>query len=144
MAARFVAASAGAAPFIIQVETARADSMLRVYRFELSGDNSSGSITRPALYRPATAGTGLGNVARPLAVQSGAATCPAYNSFSANPTIPSLATLSAKLPKTVEWVASPGGELLVVGNGSTTGKVVLYAGASGGHTWSGEINWEEQ
>lgn len=143
MAARFVAATEGAAPLILQVESPSTTSLLRVYRFEASGNSSAGTASRPALYRPSSKGTGISNIAASLTATI-SPTASAYSSFSVNPTLPGLTAYSSNLPMRVEWIAAPGRELLAVGSPSGVGCVVLYANASGGHTWRGEINWEEE
>lgn len=143
MAARFVAATEGAAPLILQVESPSTTSLLRVYRFEASGNSSTGTASRPALYRPSSKGTGISNIAASL-TSIATPTASAYASFSVNPTLPGLTTFSSNLPMRIEWIASHGAELIAAGTPVGVGCVVLYAGASGGHTWRGEINWEEE
>lgn len=128
----------GAAPLKIQL-TASSSHPAYVTGFFACGENAAGSASKPVLTRPSTPGTGSGTAVA-LSVSAPTATATLITSFSGAPSLPIVNVGAFNLPLRLRWYATSGQEF-VLGVG---GSGLLYASASGGHTWSGEINWEER
>ena len=135
--ASFRANVSGAAPLRIQL-TAPAGETVRIRAFTAGGDNTAGNAGRPVLFRPSSPGTGTGTG---LAIDGTGVspTSTVVTSFSVVPTDPTANVGAFNLPMEVH-VRFPIAEAPMLEAGGT---LVLYAGASGGHTWSGELEWEE-
>ena len=132
----FRATVGGASPLRIQL-TAPAGVSLKVLGFAAEGMNTTGAGSRPVLTRPSVAGTGSG-VAVPLDGHS-VAQATVVTSFATPPTDPAVTSGSWDLPLAVRrrWTLVEAPTVL------PGGSIMLYAAASGGHNWSGEIEWEE-
>lgn len=138
LGAKYRGSVSGAAPLEIQL-TASANHPVYVTGFFACGENASGSASKPVLTRPSTPGTGTGTAVA-LSQSTPAATATLVTSFSGAPSLPAVNVGAFNLPIRLRWTASPGQEF-VLGVG---GSGLLYAYASGGHTWSGELHWEER
>lgn len=132
----FRASVGGAAPLRIQL-TAPAGLSLRVLGFAAEGLNTNGTASRPIMFVPSTAGSGTGtalpsdghSISQAVVVTN-------FSIPSSNPSVTaSVANLPIQIRRRWDRVQAP-----IVPPG---GSIVLYAAASGGHNWSGEIEWEE-
>lgn len=128
----------GAAPLEIQL-TAPATSRVYITGFMVCGENASGSASKPVLTRPSSPGSGTGTAVS-LSPSAPAARSTLVTSFSGAPSIPSVNVGSFNLPLRIRWSAAPGHEFILAVNESA----LLYAYASGGHTYTGELTWEER
>lgn len=135
MGARFSASLTAAAPFQIQLQ-APASGRLQLLEVQIFGDSSSGSASVPVVTRPSSAGTGTGT-ALPLD-GTGTAGAIVVTSFSAAPALPVVSTYSGNLPYNRRRRFKLG-ELSVEAGEA----LLIYAAASGGHTLSGHVIWEE-
>lgn len=128
----------GAAPLEIQL-TASSSHPVFLTGFFVCGENASGSASKPALTRPSIPGTGSGTAVA-ISPSSPAASATLITSFSGAPSLPAVNVGAFNLPIRLRWTAGFGQEF-VIGVGSSG---LLYAAAGGGHSWSGEITWEER
>jgi hypothetical protein len=135
---RYKGGISGASPLEIQL-SADATHPLYVVGFSAMGENASGSASKPVLTRPSSPGVGTGS-ALPLSPSSPTASGSLVTSFSSPPSLPSVNVGAFNLPLRLRWMASPGQEVVL----GVSGSLLLYAYASGGHTWSGELLWEER
>lgn len=106
------------------------------------GDNSLGSASRPVVTRPSTIGVGNNS---PPEIRGSASTvprCTFLTAYSTAPFTPILTTGSYNLPIEVSWQVDTEEGIVVGGQGVDTA-LLLFAAASGGHTWTGEMVWEE-
>lgn len=143
--ARFEGMASGAAPLQLQLSTTAtgAGSVALVVGLRAEGENALGSASHPVVYRPSTVGTGTGVTAEVRSMPATAANaCTFLTTYSGAPSTPTLTSGSWNLPMRVSWVAPPT-EAIVVGNQGAIAALGLYALASGGHTWSGAMVWEE-
>lgn len=134
---KYKASVAGAAP--LQIQLTATSIPIFVTGFYACGESGSGSASRPVLSRPSTPGTGSGT-AIPLSVSAPAATATVITLFSTGPTLPVVNSGAFNLPMRVVWNAAPKQEFVL----GLAGSGLLYADASAGHTWSGELCWEER
>lgn len=139
--ARFSGTVANAAPLIIQVRAATTGtgSYCSLFAIKVAGQSSSGSASRPTLFRPATPGTGTGQTPELRSRVPATAGATLLTSFTANPSLPTVNLGSFNLPIRVGWMMSPRDGVVFANNGA----VVLYQNASGGHTIEGSVSWEE-
>lgn len=135
---RFKGGVSGASPLQIQLGTS-ALTPAYVVGFSAQGENSSGSASRPVLTRPSTPGTGSGS-----SISFSSSAAPAQStiitSFSGAPSIPSVSLGTFNLPLRLRWAAMGDGAFIV----GVSSYALLYANAAGGHTWSGELIFEER
>lgn len=139
---RFAGGAYDAAPLIVQVKTTASGpgSSLVVFAIEAKGQNSTGSASRPVLYRPGTPGTGTPVTPQVRGLnQASVSAVELLTSFSANPSLPSVGSGAFNLPIRVSWMTDPKNGIVA----SLGGALALYQNASGGHTISGSISWEE-
>lgn len=135
--ASFKANVSGVAPLRIQL-TAPSSRSIRIMGFTAVGENGNGNAGRPVLSRPVTPGTGTGaSVAMDGTGVAAASTV--VTSFSITPTDPTSTTGAFNLPIAVH-VRFGQDDAPIVPPGQT---ILLYAGANSGHTWMGELEWEE-
>ena len=134
--ARFKTTVSGAAPLRIQLSTS-STCPAEVVEVSAGGENTSGSASYPTLSRPSTPGSGTG-VVLPLDPGS-SSTCTAVTTFTVAPTTPSVSSGSFNLPLRMFWLFPPGMGLIV----PILSHVLLFADATAGHTWSGELTWRE-
>lgn len=128
---------AGAAPLRIQLGTA-AMRVAEVHRLTASGENATGTASRPTLSRPAVPGTGTAGTIVSLDGHS-TPTSTGITSFSGAPSTPSVTTGNFNLPVQIDFILPPGRGIVVL----PSSFILWYASASGGHTWQGEIEFEE-
>lgn len=128
----------GAAPLQMQI-TAHVSNPIRVVGFFVCGENSSGSASKPVLTRPSSPGSGTQVTAEKLSPSAPVSGAYLATSFSSPPSLPSVNVGAFNLPLRIRWTAALGQEFVV----AQQKDVLLYAYASGGHTWTGEIIWEE-
>lgn len=102
------------------------------------GENTTGVGYEPTVYRPSTIGTGS-NIFQQSLDLGVTASLPIIISFSGAPSAANTTPALPSLPGFVQ-IAFPSNAGLVVGYG---GALVLYANATGGHTWAAELHWEE-
>lgn len=140
--ARFSGGAYDAAPLIVQVKSTASGqgSLLTVFGVKAEGQNSTGSASRPVLYRPGTLGTGTPSAPQlrgpnPAAVSA----AELLTSFSANPSLPSVGSGAFNLPIRVSWMTNPKSGVIAMSGGG----LALYQNASGGHAISGSLFWEE-
>lgn len=126
-----------AAPLEIQL-TASSSHPVYITGFFACGENALGSASKPVLTRPSTPGTGSGTAVA-LSVSAPAATASVITSFSGGPSLPAVNVGAFNLPLRLRWHATLGQEFVL----GVSGTGLLYAYASGGHTWTGELLWEE-
>lgn len=62
------------------------------------------------------------------------------STYSVAPSTPSVGVGTFNLPLRIKWAATPNDAFIV----PISSAALLYANAAGGHTWSGEIVWEER
>lgn len=135
--ALFKIGARAAGPLKIQLGTP-ATIIAEVRGIVAGGDNATGAASRPLLTRPSTAGTGTGTIVpidSPVAVSG----CTGITSFVTSPPAPTSSASSANLPIRVN-IQMPRGNGFVVGVSSYA---YLFANATGGHTWTGELIFEE-
>lgn len=128
----------GAAPLEIQL-TASSTYPVFLTGFFVCGENASGSASRPILTRPSVPGTGTGTAVA-ISPSSPDASAILVTSFSGAPSLPSVNVGAFNLPLRLRWAAGFGQEFVI----GVDGSALLYAYAGSGHTWSGEITWEER
>lgn len=105
------------------------------------GENAIGTASNPILVRPSVIGTGTQIFVAPLDPGGASSTFQLITSFSSAPTHFTPASGPVTLPITRRIVFPRGSEFIVYGPSAAA---LLYANASGGHTWSGELAWEEK
>lgn len=137
--ARFKA-SAAAATLQLQLSTS-ALTPAEVVGYSAYGQTTTGSTTRPAFTRPVTGGT-PSEVSRANSLtpstnpQTGA-----YATFSVAPSTPTgLSSGSYNLPLNLRWEAARSRGIII----PVSAFGLLYAAATGGHSWLGEVIWEER
>lgn len=136
---RFTAGAEAQTPLIVQVQ-AGATNWGVVVGIRATGQETSGSASRPVLYRPSTPGTPSPSQTPELrSFPDGAVSLStAATSFSANPTLPTLNLLSANLPMRCAWMCDPADGVVF----GMSGAIVLYQNASS-HTINGSLTWED-
>lgn len=135
--ALYKAARSGAAPLLIEVRNT-SSGMVEVLGMSAAGESTSGSASRPVLYRPSSGGSGSGSAVCLSGSTTAASTV--ITSFTANPSLPAVTSGSFNLPIRVRWVSTPGNGMIL----DLSASVVLYAVGNSGHTWNGEILFEER
>lgn len=138
--ARFTVGAGDQSPLIAQVQ-ASATSWGVVVGIRTSGQGTSGSASRPVLFRPNTVGTPSTSAnpeirSFPEGINS---VCTAATAFTSNPTLPTVNLLSANLPIRVAWMCDPADGVVF----GLSGAVVLYQNSSGGHLLNGSLTWED-
>lgn len=128
----------GVAPLEIQL-TAPSTGPVYITGFMVCGENALGSASKPVLTRPSVPGSGSGTPI-PLSTSAPTATAVLVTSFSGAPSLPTVNVGAFNLPLRICWSAPPRGEFILPASGSG----LLYAYAGGGHTWIGELTWEER
>jgi hypothetical protein len=126
----------GAAPLQIQLGTTSTGWAL-IRETYACGENALGSASRPTLSRPSVPGVGTGasqSTDGRFTAQSSIVTA-----FSSAPSTPSVSSGTFNLPIRETWHAPPGGAFVV----GASGFALFYAAAAGGHTWTGNIVFEE-
>lgn len=136
---RYSAGTSGAAPLQIQLGTGAVHPAY-VVGFSAMGENSAGAASRPVLTRPSTLGTGTPNFGERYNSSSPGSHSGVLTAFASAPSIPTVGIGTFNLPLRVRWAVASADALVVPINAG----VLLYANAAGGHTWSGEIIWEER
>lgn len=144
---RFSGSAYDKAPLLIQIRatTSGSGSVGVVFAAQAAGTSTTGSASRPVLYRPSTPGTVEEQSALQTAeVRGGSAgdvsRCALSTTvFSVNPSVPSLPTTISALPIRTSWMTNPKHGIVFMNGGA----VILYATASGGYTWNGALSWEE-
>lgn len=145
MARRFEGGAQGAAPLQVQLSTSAsgAGSVAHVVGYRANGETTTGSASRPILSRPSTIGTGSSVSADLRSIPVGASpACTLITSFSGSPSVPGVTEGTFNLPIRISWLGNPE-DAIVVGSQGAAAALLLYATASGGHTWSGVLVWEE-
>lgn len=137
----FAAVAEAQAPLRLQVKAPSGVVGILV-ELRASGDTSLGTASRPALSRPSIIGTGTDQTPLQRGRASASARCSWLASFSGAPSTPTLLSGAYNLPIHVHWMANSD-EGVVFGGGGADGALLLYAVGGGGHTWSGELVWEE-
>lgn len=116
------------------------DASAMVKEVFASGENATGSASRPTLHVPETVGAPSGSsIAYDLGVLGRSPRSSAYATWAINPSLPTVNTGTFNLPLSFTW-RFPDRLGPIVSN---LGQFVLYAEGSGGHTWSGSLMWEE-
>lgn len=129
---------AGAAPLMLQLKTP-ASTWARLRMAAAGGEATTGSCSRPNLSYPSTIGTASTTVT-PRSLSPGwTALCELGSQFSLSPSTPGGSSFSGNLPFYFHFQAAPGTGLLV----EPSSALLFYASASGGHTWTGYLEWEE-
>ncbi len=145
MARRFEGGAAGQAPLQIQLSTTASGdgSVAVVVGYRATGESATGSASRPILSRPSTLGVGSTTVSNLRSVPVGVTpACNLLASFSSAPSLPGVNEGTFNLPIRISWLTNPEDGIVVGSQGAEAG-LLLYASASGGHTWTGSIVWEE-
>lgn len=149
--ALYKGATFGVAPLRVQV-TAPDESPIYVVGYSAAGETAYGATSRPILTRPSSPGEGTG-----VAVSMSPDAPPAFPSpeglpaspvsastvvtrFSKAPSVPVVNVGCYNVPLVIRWEV-PLRDAFVVKAGGT---VLLYALTNGGHTWNGEVLWEEK
>lgn len=134
--ARFRIGTSAAAPLRIQLGTSSV--LAEVTAFIACGDNSSGSASRPVFTRPSTPGSGTGTTICISGIGISSQTA-GITSFSVAPSVPAVTTVSMNLPIRIMTRMEKGRGIIIPANSYG----LLYADAQGGHTWTGEVEFEE-
>lgn len=145
MPPRFEGGTSGAAPLRIQLATTASGdgSVASVIGWSVAGENTSGAASRPIISRPSSIGTGTGQTPEVRSRPSSATpNCELLTTFSGAPSVPAVSEGSFNLPIVVSWLGNRE-DGVIVGSQGASAALLLYASASGGHTWTGAIIWEE-
>lgn len=145
MARRFEGGATGQAPLQIQLSTTASGtgSVALVVGYRATGENALGSTSRPILSRPSTLGVGSTTVSNLRSIPIGLTpACNLLSQFSSAPSLPGVNEGTFNLPLRINWMTNPE-DAIVVGTQGAEAGLLLYASASGGHTWTGAIVWEE-
>lgn len=143
--ARFEGSTSGAAPLQLQLSTPAtgAGSIVVIVGLRAAGENASGSASHPVVTRPSSIGTGTAQTAQVRSVPATSSPGATFlSSYTSAPSTPSPAKGAFNLPMRRRWEAAPGDGLVVGGQG-VAAALLLFADATGGHTWNGSITWEE-
>lgn len=138
---RFIGTVANAAPLLIQVASG-AGSTSVCFGVEVAGQSSTGTASRPVLWRPSTLGTGTAQTpeARGQGSVGAVSTATLLTAFGTSPSLPVVSTGAFNLPIKVSWLVDPSdGIVFALG-----GAVAFYQNAAGGHQINGSITWEDQ
>lgn len=137
---RFIGTAANQAPLLIQV-TSGAGSTSVCFGIEVAGQSSTGTASRPVLWRPSTLGTGTAQLPESRGEGSFGATSSAtlLTAFGTSPSLPVVSTGAFNLPMKISWLVDPSdGVVFALG-----GAVALYQNAAGGHQINGSVTWED-
>jgi hypothetical protein len=127
-----------ASPLLIQIGTGAATALLT--EFSAQGENALGAASRPTLSRPSAPGIGTGTVPQVVNHWAFPPVSTITTTFSDLPSLPSPSSGAFNLPIKVRWVAPPSQAFVVY----PSGYALLFAVATGGHLWSGEIGFDER
>lgn len=142
---RFIGSTSNADPLLIQLEAVSKVDV--VVAFSACGENQAGFTTRPTISRPDIPGTassaGTAVIYSPSGVASGSEL---LTSFATAPSLPAPgeAISGPRLPLRVHWQADPRNGFVVPLGGFICLSAITGSGVFGGHTWMGELVWEEQ
>lgn len=136
--ATFKGGISGAAPLQIQLGTSATVPAV-ITGFTASGDTTAGTASRPAISRPSTPGAGTGTAVA-ISPSSAVASSSVITAFSSGPSIAGVTTGGFNLPLRLNWRAAAGAGFVV----GISSFALLYAAAGAGHTWTGELRWEEK
>jgi len=140
----YTAQTSGQAPLIFQLATKTLPSdpkTLLLFEINASGENISGSASFPVISRPAVSGVASSTLPVVSLNHSGAILSQAAPAvaFSSPPTLPPVSSGPFYLPIIFDIRLPEGSECIV----QTSNVLLLYAAASGGHTWTAGMTWEE-
>jgi len=130
----------GQAPLRLQL-SAPVGTIGRVQEIWCEGENSSGSASRPHVSRPSTIGVGAAIPVTGIGGTWRTPSCTLTDTFSVGPSLPAVVSGPLSLPIVVQSVFSTP---ILVGGQGVLGALLVYADASGGHTWTASIRWEER
>lgn len=135
--ARFKISARSKTPLRVQLATP-ANVIASVQGIGAYGENAVGRASRPVITRPSTAGKGKGVI---LSTDNSGITSQlsGITIFSTAPSYPQVNIGSFNLPMSIYVTLAPGGGIIML----PSSFLLLYAFASGGHLWSGELEFEE-
>lgn len=141
MSARFSSGLTGQAPLQLQLgdPNALATSTAWVSEVEAFGETETGSASQAAISYPGTPGQGP-SVSVNNGIQDSAWKVIGGSGYTVAPSTPSLSVSATNLPIRKRLLLPRGSEILVLPDRS----FLLFANATGGHTWEGRIVWEER
>jgi hypothetical protein len=129
-------------PLIIQVQSTSsgAGSVASLFAIKAEGQNSTGSASRPVIFRPLTPGSGTAQTPEIRSrLSNEPASCTLLTTFTSSPSLPTVNLGAFNLPIKVSWmVDSLDG--IIFSNG---GAIALYQNTSGGHKVAGNVSFEE-
>jgi len=128
------------APLQIQLGPSATTTVVALIREAAAfGETLVGTASDPILVRPSSPGSGVNIFVAPLDPGGPTSSFPIIHSFSTAPTHFTPAGGPVVLPVTRRYVFPRGAEFVIYGSAAA----LLFATAGGGHTWTGELAWEE-